>query len=119
MSAATASYYDVLETRSPAEREASLMAALPGVLAHAKAHAPAYATVLGDLTPSEVNNRAALAKLPVTRKSELIERQKTARVQGDAFGGFATIGWRPRRGAQRVFASPGPIYEPEGEGPDY
>ncbi|RQP26873.1 phenylacetate--CoA ligase family protein [Piscinibacter terrae] len=119
MSAATAAYYDALETRAPEERENALMAALPDVVAHARAHAPAYAAILGDLTPSEVGSRTALAKLPVTRKSELIERQKTARVQGDAFGGFATIGWRPRRGAVRVFSSPGPIYEPEGEGPDY
>jgi phenylacetate-CoA ligase len=119
MSAETAAYYDALETRSPEEREQSLMAALPGLVAHARAHASAYAAILGDITPSELNSRAALARLPVTRKSELIERQKAARVQGDAFGGYATIGWRPRRGALRVFSSPGPIYEPEGEGPDY
>jgi len=35
------------------------------------------------------------------------------------FGGFATIGWHPRSGARRVFASPGPIYEPEGMASDY
>lgn len=35
------------------------------------------------------------------------------------FGGFAAIGWGAQRGALRVFASPGPIYEPEGRAADY
>jgi len=119
MSTAQASFYDAMETRPPAQREEALMAALPGVVAHARANGPAYAGILGDTPPASIDSRAALAKLPVTRKSELIERQKSSRNDGDPFGGFATIGWRPRKGAVRVFASPGPIYEPEGEGPDY
>ncbi len=119
MGTAQATYFDALETRPPAQREAALMAALPGVIAHARANGPAYAAILGDTMPASIDSRAALAKLPVTRKSELIERQKASRERGDPFGGFATIGWRPRKGAVRVFASPGPIYEPEGEGPDY
>ncbi|HMW24476.1 MAG TPA: AMP-binding protein, partial [Burkholderiaceae bacterium] len=62
-----------------------------------------------------------LAALPVTRKSELLERQKARRAQ-DAMGGFAAIAWRGQPaggGARRVFQSPGPIYEPEGSGADY
>ncbi len=59
----------------------------------------------------------------MTRKHELLERQKAARVAGgDPFGGFATVGWqglRHSQGAKRVFQSPGPIYEPEGQRPDY
>ena len=119
MSAAAAAHYDALESRSPQEREGALMAALPRAIAHARAHAPAYAAMLRDVSPDLIASRAALAALPITRKSELIERQKAARAAGDAFGGFATIGWRPNRGALRVFASPGPIYEPEGMAPDY
>ena len=54
--------------------------------------------------------------MPVTRKPELLERQKANR-QADPFGGFSTL----VRGAKmpRVYASPGPIYEPEGSGRDY
>jgi phenylacetate-CoA ligase len=111
--------HDTLEVRAPQQRERDLMAALPGLLAHARAHAPAYAAVLRDVTPADITSRAELARLPVTRKSELAERQKATRGQGDPFGGFATIGWRPRSGARRVFASPGPIYEPEGCASDY
>ena len=112
-------YFDALETREPASREHALMAALPKALAHARTHASAYAQILGDVVAAHVDSREALARLPVTRKSELLERQKATRAHGDPFGGFATIGWRPRMGALRVFASPGPIYEPEGMAPDY
>lgn len=119
MSAAASTHYDELESRAPEQREQALMAALPGAVAHARAHAPAFATLLAQIDPPSITSRAALAALPVTRKSELLERQKAARPHGDPFGGFSTIGWRPRRGARRVFASPGPIYEPEGRGDDY
>ncbi|HJV61328.1 MAG TPA: AMP-binding protein [Albitalea sp.] len=119
MSSASPMYYDALETRAPELRERELMAALPKVVAHARSHAPAYAASLRDVDPARIDSRAALASLPVTRKSELLERQRATRAQGDPFGGFATIGWRPRGGALRVFASPGPIYEPEGTASDY
>ncbi|MEY8876361.1 MAG: phenylacetate--CoA ligase family protein [Leptothrix sp. (in: b-proteobacteria)] len=114
-------HYDALETRDPAEREAALLAALPRQVAHAQQHTPAFAELLAGTDPASVTSRAALATLPVTRKSELLERQKAQRSH-DVFGGFAAIGWRGQgtaRGARRVFQSPGPIYEPEGEGLDY
>jgi phenylacetate-CoA ligase len=114
--------YDALETRDPAAREAALMAALPAQIAQAQAHGRAWAQVLGGVDAARVTDRAALARLPVTRKHELLERQHAERAQ-DPFGGFATIGWgaltRSGRGARRVFQSPGPIYEPEGHAPDY
>jgi len=111
-------FYDVLETRSPSEREAAHMAALPLQVAHAQARSPAMRELLAGVEASAVTDRAALARLPVTRKGELHERQKAGRAAGqDAFGGFAAVGY----GAQmpRVFASPGPIYEPEGTAKDY
>lgn len=107
------SYYDARETRDPAERERDLMARLAAQIAHAQAHAPAFAKLLEGVDPASVTDRAALAKLPVTRKSELLERQKAAR----PFGGFAAARWG--RACHRVFASPGPLYEPEGARPDY
>jgi phenylacetate-CoA ligase len=119
MTAATSVHYDALETRPPALREQQLMAALPAQVAHARAHAPAYAELLARVEPARIDSRAALAQLPVVRKHELLERQRAARGSGDVFGGFSAVGWRPRRGARRVFASPGPLYEPEGHAPDY
>jgi len=111
-------FFDALETRSPAEREAAQMAALPAQVAHAKASTAAYAELLRDIDPASVNTREALARLPVTRKHELLERQKASRaVGGDAFGGFSAVVRGPQM--QRLFASPGPIYEPEGTARDY
>ncbi len=111
-------FFDALETRSPAEREAAQMAALPAQVAHAKASTAAYAELLRDIDPPSVNTREALARLPVTRKHELLERQKASRaVGGDAFGGFSAVVRGPQM--QRLFASPGPIYEPEGTARDY
>ncbi|NML13487.1 phenylacetate--CoA ligase family protein [Azohydromonas caseinilytica] len=114
-------FYDALETRDPAAREAALMAALPGVVAQAQAHSSAAAELLAGVDPREVSSREALARLPVLRKSELLQRQRERR-HGDPFGGFSAIGWTglPRpRGARRVFQSPGPLYEPEGTAPDW
>ena len=111
-------FYDVLETRSPADREAAHMTALPAQVAHAQAHSPAMRELLAGIDAGAVNDRAALARLPVTRKGELHERQKAGRAAGkDVFGGFAAVGFGAKM--PRVFASPGPIYEPEGTGKDY
>jgi phenylacetate-CoA ligase len=105
-------YFDTLETRDPEVRERALLAALPRRIAHAKANAPAFARILAAVDPDAVTTRAVLAAVPVTRKSELLLLQKASR----PFGGFAAL----RRGiAARVFASPGPIYEPEGRQPDH
>ena len=105
-------YFDALETRDPAAREAALLAALPGVLAAAKAHSPAYRELLARVRPEVVTSREALALLPLTRKSELIELQR----RDPPFGGFAAA---PVAALRRVFVSPGPIYEPEARRPDY
>ena len=112
-------FFDLLETLEPAQREAALMAALPAQVAHAKQASAALAQILASVDPAAVTSRKALAQLPVTRKHELLERQQASRAVagGDVFGGFSTLGY----GAQmpRLFASPGPIYEPEGAGRDY
>jgi phenylacetate-CoA ligase len=111
-------FFDALETRSADEREAAQMAALAGQVAHAQRHSAALAEILRDVNPASVNSRAALARLPVTRKHELLERQKASRAAGgDAFGGFSALVRGPAM--TRIFASPGPIYEPEGAGADY
>ena len=87
-------FFDSLETRSPAEREAALMAALPRQISHAQAHSPAFAAILQGVDGAAINSRAALARLPVTRKHELLERQQAARQagsEGDVFGGFSAL----------------------------
>jgi len=105
-------FFDDLETRAPDIREHALFAALPQQIAQAKANAPAFAALLAAVDPAAITSRAALAQLPVTRKSELVGLQQAA----PPFGGFAATGWGEIR---RVFASPGPLYEPEGARPDY
>jgi len=118
-------FYDPLETRPAAQREAALMAALPGLVAHAQSRTDAFAELLRDVDARAVDNRDALARLPVIRKGELLERQQRDRAdpsKHDPFGGFSAIGWRGllrAQGAKRVFQSPGPIYEPEGDVADY
>jgi phenylacetate-CoA ligase len=105
-------HFDTLETRDPGLRERSQLAALPARIALAKSRTTAYARIFAAVDPKAIDSRAALAQLPVTRKAELLELQKAAR----PFGGFATAhpGETPR-----IFASPGPIYEPDDATVDY
>jgi phenylacetate-CoA ligase len=109
-------HFDALETRDPAQREAALLAALPKQVAHAKANAPAFAKSLQSVDAASVNSRAALSKLPVIRKHELLEQQQAQRAS-DIFGGFSAIAYG--KAMPRIFASPGTIYEPEGARGDY
>ena len=109
-------FFDTLETRKPEQREAEQMAALAAQVAHAQTRSTAFAEILRGVGAASVTSRAALARLPVTRKSELLERQKAQRAS-DPFGGFSTLVRGPQM--TRVFASPGPIYEPEGATRDY
>jgi phenylacetate-CoA ligase len=112
------SHLDALETRAPLVREAALLAALPAQIAHAQKHAPAFAQSLQGVQAQDITSRAALAQLPVVRKHELHERQKASRASGGSvFGGFSTLNFGQKM--PRVFASPGPIYEPEGVHTDY
>jgi len=105
-------YYDSHETRDPAAREASLMGALPGHIAHAKRNAPGWARILSGVDPAAVRDRKALAALPVTRKSELVALQRAER----PFGALNAV---PLAQLGRIFVSPGPIYDPGGSGRDW
>ena len=112
------SFPDLRETRPAAAREAELFSRLSAQISHAQRATSAFAQSMATIDASAVTSRAALAKLPVIRKSELLELQQASRAaKGDPFGGFSALGWgaHPNRAA-RVFASPGPIYEPEGHG---
>src|SRR5882757_4379718 len=98
-------HYDALETRKPADRDADLFARLPEVLRKAM-DAPAYAERLKGIDPATVTSRAALARLPLLRKSDLPALHKAA----PPFGGFVA---GPLGSFGRLFTSPGPIFEPE------
>ncbi|WP_299617191.1 phenylacetate--CoA ligase family protein [Pelagibius sp.] len=105
-------HFDDLETRSAEAREAALMAALPAAVARAKEKTAGFAEILAAVDPAAVTGRAALAGLPVTRKSDLMERQTAS----PPFGGLAALA--PGETA-RLFASPGPIYEFEAPRPGF
>ncbi len=109
---------DPRETRSSSDREGDLFSRLSKQIIHAKTATTAFAKSLASIDPANVTSRAALAKLPVIRKGELLEQQQASRAaKSDPFGGFAAMGWGAHGNrAARVFASPGPIYEPEGHG---
>lgn len=99
------SHLDTRETRDVRQRELDLMGHLPGLVANAL-KAPGWRQHLGAVDASQITGRAALAKLPVLRKSDLPSLQKA----NPPFGGFV-----PEEIARfgRLFTSPGPIYEPE------
>ncbi len=104
-------YYDELETRAPEAREGSLMARLPGLVAHAQANAPGWARRLAGVDAQSVHSRRALAQLPVLRKTDLGELQQA----DPPFGGLTTVA-PGKLGA--LYMSPGPILDPEGRGDD-
>jgi phenylacetate-coenzyme A ligase PaaK-like adenylate-forming protein len=106
-----ADHYDALEARDPAEREAAQSATLPELVLRAIA-APGWAKHLAGVEPDAVTSRAALAGLPLLRKSDLAVLQKAV----PPFGGFNAT---PPGAMRRLFMSPGPIFEPQGVGPDH
>jgi len=105
-------FYDELETRDPAAREESLFDCLRAQIRDAVANAPGMARHLEGVDPEAVTDRAALARLPVLRKADLVARQREA----PPFGGLTT---REARTFPHIFQSPGPIYEPGMDTPDW
>ena len=101
-------YYDRQEVRNPADREASTFHALPGLLRHALDNAPYFAEQLAGIEPDAIASRVDLARLPVLRKSELNELQSR-------IAPFGRLTATPLARLARIFASPGPIYDPEGD----
>src|SRR5437763_8708633 len=104
-------FFDSLETRDAAARQADLLARLPAQIARAMG-APGWAKHLDGIDATSVTSRAGLAKLPLLRKSALLGLQR----ETPPFGGFNVT---PPGKAKRLFMSPGPIFEPEGHGGDY
>ena len=99
-------YYDERETMSPEAREKYLDDRLAATVSHAYSHAPAVKSLLdkAGVKPAEIRTVKDLAKLPVTRKTDLLEMQKAAL----PYGGVLTM---PVADVERIFISPGPVYE--------
>ena len=104
-----ADYFDAGETQDPATREAALLGRMPGFIAYAREEAPGWARHLHESGGAAISSREALAALPLLRKSDLPEMQKS----DPPFGGFAT-----RKPVARIMVSPGPIYEPQAAATD-
>lgn len=105
-------FYDSLETREQSQRASELIRAVADQLAHAKTNAPTYTETLADFDPAEIISAEAITKLPLTRKSDLIDKQKAQR----PFGGLAAVTGKE---LSYIFASPGPIYEPGSKRGDF
>ena len=105
------SHFDDQETRSADARAADLAQALPAQIARAKA-LPGYSGSLDGVDPATITSADALAGLPVLRKSELGKAQAVSA----PFGGFTT---KPAQAFTHIFQSPGPIYEPSSNAPDW
>src|SRR5262249_57315655 len=93
------------------DRDGDCCGRLPDLIALALS-APGWASQLAGVDPNAVTSRAALAKLPLLRKSELATRQK----EHPPFGGFNVAATGRLR---RLLMSPGPIFEPHGAGEDF
>ena len=97
-------HFDTLETRSADQRAADLARDLPRLIARAQGTAGLGAALAG-VDAAAITDAAALAALPVLRKSALVEAQ----ARSAPFGGFAAM---KTADFDHVFQSPGPIYEP-------
>lgn len=104
-------FMDGLEQRDPAARERETFASLAALMAAALPRLPALGQWLGAPGADAFADRAALAKLPVMRKSDLMELQAA----NPPFGGLADP---DALSGNRVFLSPGPVWEPQGLGAD-
>ncbi|MDD5701788.1 MAG: AMP-binding protein [Dehalococcoidales bacterium] len=106
MAIAQGRYFDSQETVDPDQREKYQRQKLIETVEHAYLHSSAARNLLDfvGLKPSPDLTVEDLDKLPITRKTDLIEMQKVK----PPFGGLLTI---PEDEIERIFVSPGPIYE--------
>lgn len=105
-------HYDARETRSADARAAALAEALPAQVAAVQARTGYGAEALAGVDPAAVRTPDALARLPVLRKAELVERQQAV----PPFGGLCPL---DAEALWHVFQSPGPIHEPQSRRPDF
>ncbi|MFA5317385.1 MAG: AMP-binding protein [Dehalococcoidales bacterium] len=100
-------FFDELEIMSPATRREYLDHKIAETVERAYRLAPSVKRIFDEagISPSHVKTVKDLEKVPVIRKTDLIEMQKAS----PPYGGLVTI---PPANIERVFLSPGPVYEP-------
>ncbi len=100
-------FFDRLEVMSAEARERYVNRKLPQAIKHAYQYAPAVKKIFNEagVSPDQIRKTRDLERLPIIRKTDLIELQKA----NPPYGGFLTT---PPEEVERVFLSPGPVYEP-------
>jgi phenylacetate-CoA ligase len=104
-------YFDALETRSKEERERDLFKSIPDFLKDITKRIPAWSDRYSSMDLASITSREKLASLPVLRKPELMEAQAAK----PPFGNFVDTSLLA---GNRIFMSPGPVWEPQAPGPD-
>jgi len=97
-----------LERMAPEERQKYLEENLREIIPYAYRNAPAVKERFdkAGVKPEDVRTTKDLEKVPVLRKDDVIELQK----KNPPFGGLLAV---PLDSIDRIYQSPGPIYEPE------
>ncbi len=104
-------YFDKLETRSPKQRENDLFSNFPIFLIDIMERIPGWKKRFSEIDCSKINSRQLLATLPVMRKSDLMQAQ----AEHPPFGTFVDTSLLA---GNRIFMSPGPVWEPQAPGVD-
>ncbi len=96
-----------LEAMAHKKRLEHLDEKLKRIVQYAYRNAPAFRNKMDSvgLKPKEIRTLRDLEKIPVTKKTDLIELQRA----NPPFGGFEGV---PVIKMRRIYVSPGPIYEP-------
>lgn len=105
-------YFDeVIETMSPDERQQHYDKRVKEITEYAYKNSPFMKRHLDDagIKPSEINGTEDLYKIPVIQKAQVREAHKLS----PPFGGLVAV---PPEKLQRIYMSPGPIYDAEGKG---
>lgn len=104
-------YFDELETRDPEAREQALFENFPAFVSDVQSRIPSWKSRLENIDVGTLTNRQALSTIPVLRKPELMDAQS----QEPPFGGFVDLNLL---NGNRIFMSPGPVWEPQAPGID-
>jgi len=110
----TTGYFDPIEAMPVEERRDYEGARLQAIVQYAYAHSKGTKTRFDEakVRPQDLQTPEDLRRLPVLKKSELVDQQKQALPFGDLLG-------VPLEEIRRIYISPGPIYDPEGRDPGY